>query len=236
MRLTLGDISVQVTRKDIKNVHLSVYPPEGAVRVSAPVNMSDEAIRLFVIAQLGWIKRQRKKLQGQEREAPREYIERESHYLWGRRYLLELRELDAPPDLRISGNRMILSARPGTPQERLAEITEAWYRSQLRESLEPLLEAWLPRIGARVERLFVQHMKTKWGSCNPLRGHIRLNTELAKKPRECLEYIVVHELVHFLEPGHDERFVALMDRYLPQWRNCRAVLNRLPIKHEEWKY
>jgi hypothetical protein len=236
MRLTLGDLGVQVTRKDIKNVHLSVYPPEGAVRVSVPANMSDEAIRLFVIAQLGWIKKKRKKLQSQEREAPREYIERESHYLWGRRYLLELHEWDSPPNIRVSGNRMILCARSGTSQERLVEIADAWYRSELRESLEPLLEIWQPRIGMNVEHVFVQHMKTKWGSCNPSRGHIRLNTELAKKPRECLEYIVVHELVHFFEPSHDARFVSLMDLYLPQWRNCRALLNRLPIKHEEWGY
>ncbi len=235
-RLVLGDIEVDVVLKDIRNVHLSVNPPDGAVRVSAPTGTSLEAIRLFVIAKLGWIKARRGKLKEQERERDLEYLERESHYLWGQRFLLEVVERDAAPSVAISAKRMALIIRPGTQVDRRAEILEAWYRLQLREALDALLKAWETRMGVKVEKVFVQHMKTRWGSCNSARRHIRINTELAKKPRECLEYIVVHELAHFIEPNHDARFVGLMDLLLPQWRGSRSLLNSLPIKHEEWGY
>jgi len=235
-QVKLGDISVDVVLKDIKNVHLSVHPPTGRVRIAAPSRMKLDTIRVFAISKLGWIKQQQRKLRAQERETPREYLDRESHYLWGKRYLLAVREADLPPSVDLKHTRMILTVRPGADDERRQEVIEAWYRDELRRAAEPLIAKWEPRLGVKSRRLFVQRMKTKWGSCNPATRSIRLNTELAKKPRDCLEYLVVHELVHLLEPTHNARFVALMERNIPRWQHFRQVLNRLPVRHEDWQY
>jgi predicted metal-dependent hydrolase len=234
--IQLGDIAVDVVLKDIKNVHLSVHPPAGRVRIAAPRRMSLDTIRVFAISKLGWIKQQQRKLREQERETPREYVPRESHYLWGNRYLLHVIEQDAPPSIELGHRRITLRVRPGTPDEKKAAVVERWYREQLRQAVPPLIAKWEPILGVTVSRLFIQRMKTKWGSCNAARGSIRLNTELAKKPPECLEYVVVHEMVHLLEPTHNARFVALMDRFLPQWGFRRKRLNELPVRHEEWDY
>lgn len=233
-RLQLGDLRVEVVRKDIKNIHLGVYPPSGKVRIAAPEHMASEAIRLYAISKLGWIKRQQDKLRGQARETPREYLERESHYVWGRRYLLQVVEIDARPSIELKHKRLRLQVRPGTEAERRAELLEEWYRATLRGAITPLLSKWEPLIGVRTNRVYVQRMKTKWGGCNPVARNIRLNTELAKKPPECLDYIVVHELVHLREPTHDARFVALMDQVMPFWRDYRDTLNRLPVRDEHW--
>jgi predicted metal-dependent hydrolase len=235
-QITLGDIAVDVVLKDIKNIHLSVYPPMGRVRISAPQRMSIDTIRVFAISKLDWIKQQQTKLREQEREAPRDYVERESHYVWGRRYLLTVSERDEPPSIELKHSRMLLSVRPGTDQKKREALVEEWYREQLREAVPALLTRWQPLLGVRVERFFVQRMKTKWGSCNHKGGTIRLNTELAKKPAECLEYIVLHELVHLVEPTHNARFVVLMDRFIPKWQFHRQVLNRLPVRREKWSY
>jgi len=235
-RINLGDITADVVFKDIKNVHLSVYPPDGKVRISAPCRMSLDTIRVFAISKLAWIKQQQKKLQEQERETPREYLERESHYVWGKRYLLTISESDEAPGIELRHSRMVLRVRPGTDEEKRQLIVEAWYREQIRKAVPPLIALWEPFLGVRVGRFFVQRMKTRWGSCNPGNSSIRLNTELAKKPRECLEYIVVHEMAHLLEPIHSARFVALMDRFMPDWRLRRNQLNQLPVRHEEWEY
>lgn len=235
-QIELGDITVDVVLKDIKNVHLSVYPPTGRVRISAPRRMSLDTIRVFAISKLDWIKQQQAKLREQERETPREYVERESHYVWGKRYLLTVIESDEPPSVELKHSRMLLRVRPGTDEEKRQEIVEEWYREQLKEAVPPLLERWQPRLGVQVERWFVQRMKTRWGSCNHKARTIRLNTELAKKPAECLEYIVVHELVHLLEPTHNARFLALMDQFMPKWQLHRQVLNRLPVRQERWSY
>lgn len=235
-QIKLGDIVVDVVRKDIKNIHLSVYPPTGRVRISAPERMQLDTIRVFAVSKLGWIKKQQQKLQEQERETPREYLERESHYVWGKRYLLKIVEFDDTPSVELKHNHMILIIRPGTNEERKQTIIEQWYREQIRQELPSLIATWERRMGVKVERFFVRRMKTKWGSCNPQRGYIRLNTDLAKKPRECLEYILVHEMVHLLEPTHNSRFAELMDQFLPKWQFYREQLNRLPVKHEEWVY
>ncbi len=234
--LQLGEIGVDVLRKDIKNLHLSVHPPTGRVRIAAPLAMNIEAIRLFAISKLAWIKQQQKKVCQQERESPREYLDRESHYLWGKRYLLKVVETDAPPRLAIDHRRIMLQVRPGTGADKMAETLGAWYRAQLRQAVPDLIARWEPLMGVKVEKFFIQRMKTKWGSCSPAAGHIRLNTELAKKPKECLEYIVVHEMVHLLEPTHNPRFVALLERFMPTWRFHRDALNRLPVRHEQWGY
>jgi predicted metal-dependent hydrolase len=235
-QFNLGGIVVNVLLKDIKNIHLSVYPPTGAVRISAPRRMSIDTIRVFAISRLDWIKQQQRKVREQERETAREYIDRESHYVWGRRYLLSILEVGEPPSVELKHRRMLLRVRPGTPERKREELIEEWYREQIKTAVPPLLELWEPLIGVRAERFFVQRMKTRWGSCNHESHTIRLNTELAKKPAECLEYIVVHELVHLLEATHNARFIARMEQYMPRWKFYREVLNRLPVRQEAWNY
>ncbi len=234
--LELGGITLAVLKKDIKNLHLSVYPPAGRVSISAPRRMNLDTIRLFAITKLGWIRQQQKKLSEQERESRREYINRESHYVWGRRYLLKVIEADAPPSVETRYGNLFLRVRPGTRTEARAEIVSGWYRDLLRAEIPVMVKAWEPRLGVRVGGVFIQQMKTKWGSCNPATRSLRFNTELAKKPKECLEYIVVHEMTHLLERKHGPRFVTLMDRYLSRWQETRALLNRLPASHEDWGY
>ena len=235
-QIALGDIRVDVVKKDIKNIHLGVYPPTGRVRIAAPVRMSMDTIRVFAITKLGWIKSQQHKLQAQEREAPREYLNRESHYVWGKRYLLQIVEKDAAPSVALRHNKMLLQARPASDEAKLRVVLEDWYRATLKQAVPPVIAKWEPLMGVQVERFFVQRMKTKWGSCSPASRSIRLNTELAKKPPECLEYIVVHEMAHLLEPTHNGRFSALMDRFMPKWQFDRAELNRLPVRHEDWNF
>lgn len=235
-RLQLGDIAVDVVLKDIKNVHLSVYPPLGQVRISAPRRMSLDTIRVFAISKLEWIKRQQRTLREQERETPREYLDRESHFAWGKRYLLTVVEDDAAPVVELQHNRMVLRVRPGTDEARREAIVAEWYREQVKQAAPPLIARWEPLLGVRVRRFFVQRMKTKWGGCTPAASSIRLNAELAKKPRECLEYLIVHEMTHLLEPTHNARFIGLMDRFLPDWRHRRDLLNQLPLRHEQWRY
>lgn len=234
--LDLGELRAEVSRKAIKHVHLSVLPPAGKVRVAAPKAMPLDTIRLFVVSKLPWIRSQQRKLQSQERETPREFINKESHYLWGKRYLLEVSHADAVPVVRMSPRKLYLQVRPGADAARCEAVLDAWYRQQLRDAVPALLAKWEPLLGVKASRVFVQHMKTKWGSCTPESGYIRLNTDLAKKPPECLEYIVVHELVHLLEPTHNERFVALLDLHLPHWQHLRKRLNSLPVRHEDWDY
>jgi len=235
-QIELGDIAVEVVLKDIKNVHLSVHPPSGRVRISAPKRMSMDTISSFAVSKLGWIKKQQARLQAQERETRREFVDRESHFVWGRRYLLNVIEEERAPAVALEHGRMLLTVRPGANEARRREVAEAWYREELKKAIPPLLAKWEPLIGVGVERFYAQRMKTKWGSCNPLARSIRLNTDLAKKPRECLEYVVVHEMVHILEPTHNARFVALMDQAMPQWRAYKEQLNRLPISHGAWGY
>ena len=235
-RFDLGEIPVDVVFKDIKNVHLSVYPPTGRVRIAAPKRMNLDTIRVFAISKLGWIKQQQKKLQGQERETPREYLDRESHYVWGQRYLLKVIEVDEAPSIELKHTRMLLRIHPNTRETKRQAIIEAWHRNQLREMVPSLISKWEPIIGVKVDRIFVQRMKTKWGSCNAASRNVRLNTDLAKKPRECLEYIVVHEMVHLLERTHNVRFLALMHRFMPNWQFQRELLNELPLRQEHWTY
>jgi len=235
-QVQLGDIDVDVVRKDIKNVHLSVHPPTGKIRIAAPSRMSLDTIRVFAISKLGWIRQQQRKLQEQERETPREYLDRESHYVWGRRYLLTVVEHDRPASVELGPRRLVLQVRPETDREKRQSILEEWYREQVRKAVPPLIAKWERLMQVKVHGFYVQRMKTKWGSCNAEAGTIRLNTDLAKKPSPCLEYIVVHEMVHLLEPTHNARFLALMDHFMPRWHHRREALNRLPVRHEHWSY
>ena len=175
-------------------------------------------------------------MRAQERETPREYLERESHYVWGRRYLLQVVERDARSSVDLTHRHLRLHVRPGADTDRREKLLADWYRDSLKRAVPELLAKWEPRVGVRVNRFHVQRMKTKWGSCNAEARSIRLNSELAKKPPECLEYIIVHELVHLREPTHNDRFVAWMTRLMPNWRDCRDMLNRLPVRNEHWHY
>ena len=222
--------------KDIRNVHLTVLPPKGRVRISAPRHMALDTVRVFALSKLSWIKAQRDNMAGQEREAPREYLERESHDVWGRRYLLKLIEVDAAPSVELRHRTLMLAIRQNADAAAKDAVLARWYRDQLRLRAAPLVAEWSSTLELDAPRIHVQHMKTKWGSCSPARRSIRLNTELAKKPPGCLEYIVVHELVHLLEPTHNERFKALMRMILPDWEDRRRELNRLPLGHEDWAY
>ncbi len=233
-QIELGGVVLDVVRKDIKNIHLSVYPPTGRVRLAAPARMKIDTIRLFAIAKLGWIKQQQKKLREQERESPREYVDRESHYVWGRRVLLKLVEVDAPASVQLRHTKLQVTVRPGTDEAGREAIVSNWYRQILKAEVPGLIATWAPRVGVEVNGFFVQKMKTKWGSCNPIARTLRLNTELAKKPKDLLEYVVVHEMLHLVEPTHGERFMALMDAHYPKWREARVDLNELPLGAGSW--
>ena len=235
-KIVVAGIQVAVTRKKIKNVHLSVYPPNGVVRMSVPSRMTDETLRVFLVAKVGWIRSQQKKLQEAQRETLREYVNRESHYLWGARLLLSVKEEAVPATVEVKSRQMILHIRPGSTPESRETVVNAWYRDQVRDAAMPLIAKWEKKLTVRVNTLFVQKMKTRWGSCNTTKRNIRLNTELGKKTKECLEYIVVHELIHLLEPSHNARFQELMDTNLPHWRVLRSQLNSSPLAYEDWQY
>jgi predicted metal-dependent hydrolase len=236
-QIQVSGLTVHIVRKPIKNLHLGVYPPDGRVRVAAPLAVSNQAIRLAVIDKLGWIKRQRKGFAGQARQTEREMVSGESHYFLGRRYRLRVVERNAPAAIHLaSKTSMVLSVRPETSLDRRDEALQRWYRAQLKALIPPLLEKWQPVLGVHADDWGIKKMKTKWGSCNVTARRIWFNLELAKKPVRCLEYVAVHELVHLLERKHNDRFTALMDKFLPTWRECRAELNRAPLAHETWSY
>lgn len=225
----LGDIEVAVTRKEVKHVHLTVHPPGGRVTLVAPLGARMEVLRAYAITRLGWIRKQRAAFQAQAREAPRRHVTRETHYLWGRRYLLDVQHVDAKPSVRQDHKRITLTIRAGSDEAKRADVMHEWHKGQLHAVLPDVIRTWEVRLGVKVHAYYLQRMKTRWGSCNHARGHIRLNTELVKKPRHLLEYVVVHEMAHLLAPTHDERFIALLDEHLPRWREARSELNRLPL-------
>lgn len=232
----LSDIAVEVVFKDIKNVHLSVCPPDGKVKIAAPNRMSLDTIRVFAISKLAWIKQQQNKLREQQRETPREYLNLESHYVWGKQYLLSIAYTENALGVFLQHSKIVLRVKPGTDTEQKQAILERWYRNILKDAAQPLIAKWETNLGVKVKRLFVQRMKTKWGSCNSDAQSIRLNSELSKKPPECLEYIILHEMMHLLERKHNDRFVALMDKHMPNWRAFRDELNRAPLGYESWNY
>src|SRR5437868_569393 len=233
--IQIGGLSIAVTKKDIKHVHLSVHPPDGRVTLSAPTVTRLDVARAYAVSKLGWIREQQQKLRNQARETPRRFVTRESHYLWGRRYLLTVAHADAKPCVRLDHKRITLTVRPGSSAEKRAEVMHEWHKTLLHEVVPPLVKKWEAKLGVQVKSYFLQRMKTKWGGCNHRAGHIRLNTELVKKPKDLLEYIIVHEMAHLLEPKHSESFTALLDKHYPTWREARAELNELPLSAESWK-
>jgi predicted metal-dependent hydrolase len=232
----IDNISIEVIRKAIKNVHLSVHPPEGRVTIAAPTHLKLDTIRVFAVAKIDWIRDQQKKLLGQERESSREFLNRESHFVWGERYLMKVIKVDKSPSLEIKNKQLVFRVRSDWGQADKQAFLDSWYRELIKESAEDLLPKWEKKLGVEVSKLFVQRMKTKWGSCNSKAASIRLNSDLAKKPRECLEYIIVHEMAHILEPTHNQLFIRMMDQNMPKWRSHQKLLNSLPVKHENWDY
>jgi len=235
--LKIGDLSIDLIRKDIKNMHLAVYPPTGRIRLAVPTATPEETIRLFAISKIAWIRKHQRNFLAQDRQAPRQYKERESHYFLGKRYLLRITEEDAPPKVIFKTKTYIdLCIRPESTTEQRQSIMNEWYRTELKKLIQPIIEKWEEQIGVAVNNWQVKQMKTKWGTCNIEKKRIWINLELAKKPLHCLEYIIVHEMIHLLERHHNDRFLSLMEKYMPQWKFYKEELNRLPISHGEWTY
>ena len=227
--IRLGDITIAVTRKDIKHVHLSVYPPSGRVALVAPTSTRPEVARAYAVSRLGWIRKQQARLRGQARETPRRFVTRESHTVWGKRYLLTVVEREQKPSVTMDHRRITLTVRPGSDREKREAVVHEWQRELLHEAVPRLIRKWEPRLKVTVDAYFLQRMKTKWGSCNHQARHIRLNTELVKKPKDLLEYVVVHEMLHLIVPTHSERFLNLLTQHYPAWREARVELNELPL-------
>lgn len=232
--LNIRGLDIDVVYKDIKNLHIGVYPPLGRVRVAAPERLDDDQVRLAVIRRLPWINRRREQLRSAERQSEREMVTGETHYLWGRRYRLKVVERPGRTHFEVDGDRLVLYTPTGTSSEQRRDALERWYRQQLREAIPALIAEWEDRLGVSVPKWSIRHMKTKWGSCNRESQHIWFNAQLAQKHPDCLEYIAVHEMTHYFERNHGERFTKLMDAYLPDWRNRRDKLNGAPLAEETW--
>lgn len=232
----MGDIKIELIQKGIKNVHLSILPPNGKVRIAAPAHLSEETIRLYAISKLSWIKKQQHKIRSQERESKREFINKETHYFQGRKYLLRVIEANEPARVFLNKKFLELHVRPKTDTARRQALLNSWYRDQLKDLVAGYITKWEQIIPVKVRDFGIRRMKTKWGTCNIEAGRIWINLELAKKPLQCLEYIVVHEMIHLLERKHNERFLAYQTRYMPRWKSYREELNRLPVVRENWKY
>jgi predicted metal-dependent hydrolase len=230
--MEIGALDIEVVRKEIKNIHLSVYPPRGKVRLAAPKGTNEKTIRLYAISKLGWIRKQQRKFARMDRQSEREFVDRETHYLFGRRFLLKIIESNKPQGVRIKSKTILeLSVKPGANREQRAEVLESFYREELKKHITDLLDKWQLRTGIRVHHFGVKKMKTKWGTCNQEARRIWLNLELAKKPVNCIEYILVHEMIHIRERLHNDRFHVLMKQHLPRWKHLKDELNRLPVSH-----
>jgi predicted metal-dependent hydrolase len=235
--ITVSGIAVQVVRKGIKNLHLAVYPPNGHVRVAVPEHVTDDNVRLAIVSKLSWIKKQQQVFHDQPRQSERQYVSGECHYFLGKAYRLELIEQVGKPEVkRLKSGRLQLCVRLGSSVAQKDKLLHEWYREQLNELISELLQKWQPIVGKQVSDWGVRKMKTKWGSCNTEQGRIWLNLDLAKKPRECVEYILVHELTHLHERHHNERFKQRLESYLPNWRSRQKLLNESPLSHEDWIY
>jgi predicted metal-dependent hydrolase len=227
--IELGDIRISLTRKRVKNVHLTVHPPDGRVTLVTPPTTRTEVARAYAISRLGWIRQQQRSFAGQAREQARQFVTRESHQLWGRRYLMTVTEADVKPHVKLDHRRIHLVVRPGADQAKKAAVIHDWHKALLHAELPGLIAQWERKLGVKVNGYYLQRMKTQWGSCNHRAGNIRLNTELVKKPKDLLEYVVVHEMLHLLVPTHSEMFVELLNQHFPGWREARADLNALAL-------
>lgn len=229
-QIKIGELVIDVARKNIKNLHLAVYPPDGRVRIATPLHIDDEAVRLFAISKLSWIKKHQANFETQERQSKREFVSGESHYFQGKRYLLNIIYYQGNPKVEVRNNTYIdLYVREGSNSAQRQQVMMSWYRQQLKQEIPLLIAKWQNNMGVKVEDWGVKLMKTKWGTCNIQAKRIWLNLELAKKDKQCLEYVVVHEMVHLLERNHGDRFVARMNKFMPQWKFYQDQLNRSPL-------
>lgn len=235
--LQVGSIEALVIRKPIKNLHLSVLPPLGKIRVSAPIAMKDDAIRTLLATRLAWIRKQQARFEGQERQTRREYVSGENCYLWGKRCRLEVVYEDKPPSVSLKGkDKIILSVRSNSNRAKREQVMMEWHRKELRGVVVGLLDRWQKTVGVQVNSWGIKRMKTRWGTCNQKAGRIWLNLELAKKPEHCLDFIIAHEMTHLLEKNHNDRFKAHLDRFMPRWRQYKEELNRSVLSYERWSY
>lgn len=236
-QIHIANLDIDVVRKDIENMHLAVYPPTGRIRLSVPSRTDDEVIRLFAISKLAWIKRHIKNFREQDRETPRDYISGESHYFEGKRYLINFIEHEGRNKVQVKNHKELnLFVKPGSTTPQRARVLKEWYRKQLKSQISEILQKWENVVGVKANEWGVKQMRTKWGTCNTEEKRIWINLELAKKPKNCLEYIIVHELVHLIERSHNDHFIALMNKFMPKWRAHREELNRLPVSHTDWGY
>jgi predicted metal-dependent hydrolase len=234
--LNVAEIDVEIVRKDIKNIHFGVYPPNGRVRVAVPENVDDEAVRIAVISKLSWIRKQITAFQNQQRQSKREYVPRESHYYLGKRYLLSIDESKGKPTVIVNKSKtLILKVRPGSSSEKREKILTEWYRDELKNIIPQMIKKWEAILDVRVTAWGVRKMKTKWGSCNPKTGRILINLELIKKPVHCIDYIILHEMTHLIEKRHNDRFRDLLTHHMSHWQTYRDELNQSPLGHDEWQ-
>jgi predicted metal-dependent hydrolase len=227
-QVQIEDLTIEVTRKSIKHAYLRVNGV-GDVRLSAPKRMPQRELEAFARSKLDWIRRQQAKARSRPQPLRHKYASGEPFSIWGRTVHLGVVETEGKPSVELKGAALRLAVRPGTTVAKRKALVEAWYRAQLEAAVPPLLARWEPRLGVKLAKFSLRKMKTRWGSCSTKPRTMRLNTELAYLPPECLEYVVVHELVHLLEPSHNARFKALMDRHLPGWRDTRKRLKDLSL-------
>ena len=230
--IQLSNISIKVIRKDVKNTHLSVYPFDGSVVLVTPKKTRHEVARAYAISKIHWIRSQQNKFKKQAREFPLKFIERESHLLWGRRYLMKINYKKEKPSVLLSNKEIILTVRPKTSQKKRSKVIENWHKKLLHTYVYELIKKWEKKLDVKVLGYFIRKMKTRWGSCNKSLGYIRLNTELVKKPKELVEYVVIHEMIHLIESKHNDRFIKILDKHCPLWRDIRSELNQLPLAAE----
>ena len=232
MTLVVSGIPVEVSKKNIKNMHLYVKPPHGNVVVSAPLSMSDEAIERFLRTKVSWIRKQVVKFDDQPRQTDREYVSGETIYVWGKQFYMQV-EHGMKNSLILHGGKAVLTVRKGSTAEQRGYFVKEWYRELLKAEVERVLPVWEKRTGLKATSWQTKYMTTRWGTCNKETGKIWLNVQLAKKTLECLDYIILHELIHLEEKSHNERFILLIDKHMPNWREVRKTLNGQALDYME---
>lgn len=235
--IEVNGINVEIVRKNIKNMYLGIYPPNGDIKVTAPIDTDDERVRLFVLTHIARIKKGQRQILEQPRISPYQYIDRESHYFRGERYLLDVHENATKNMVKLGSTKFIeLHLKPNTSTEQRKNLLQQWHRKELKLLIPPLAEKWEKKIGVGVDQWDVKQMKTKWGTCNIEKRRIWINLELSQKSTRCLEYIIVHEILHFLTRHHNDEFLSLMNRYLPNWKQLKKELDSSPSSHHDWRY
>lgn len=227
--IRVANFDIDILYKEIKNVHLSVYPPTGRVTISAPAHMNNELLKVYAISRISWIRKQQKQLQSQEREPQKEYVNRETHYFKGKRYLLQIEQTTGKSYAEIRHKKLLCYTKPNKEKATKEKAIDTLYREYLNQTIPALIEKWKSILNVEVTEYGIKKMRTKWGTCNPIAKRIWINVELAKKPIHCLEYVVVHEMVHLLERKHNDKFVAHLNKHLPNWKQIKKELNELPV-------